>query len=480
MAVDIVIQNGVVVTPGGIVRGGVAVEDERIVAVGSEGGLPSGRRSIDAQGHYIIPGLIDAHVHLGPGGLNWPDTAADFSTESRAAAYGGVTTALVFLFSLDSYLPVFDDLVAMGEANSLVDFAYHAGINSAAQIAEIPALVERGVTSFKHFFTANRRAGTRIIEALDAGLMYASFATIAAAGGIAQVHAEDIDLIQLHETSMRASRRTDLAAWSLSRPPLCEALAIAQVALIAKETGARAYIVHLSSAAGVEAVERAQRAGVDLVAETCPQYLTLDQGMERDVGCWGKLIPPLRTAADQERLWQALRDGTVTTLGTDHVPLDLAAKQCGGDQFGDIWKARLGIANGMEHLLPVMLSAGLASGRLDIEALVRLACANTAKVFGLYPRKGAIQAGSDADLVIVDPTIEGAIGPGFYHGVAHEWSPFFGFPIRGLARLTMVRGTVVMEDRELVDDTPRGRYLRRSVAEAAAHGVGPSFGKVLR
>jgi len=266
MAVDTVIQNAVVVTPGGIVHGGVAVDGERIVAVGSEGGLPAGRRVIDAQGHYVIPGLIDAHVHLGPGGLNWPQTAADFRTESRAAVHGGVTTALVFLFSLDSYLPVFDDLIAMGESNSLIDFAYHAGVNSAAQIAEIPALVERGVTSFKHFFTANRRAGTGIIEALDAGLMYASFGAIAAVGGLAQVHAEDIDLIHLHETQVRASGRRDLEAWSLSRPPMCEALAIEQVALLARETGARAYIVHLSSAAGVEAVCRHRPRRGDLSA----------------------------------------------------------------------------------------------------------------------------------------------------------------------------------------------------------------------
>jgi len=189
--------------------------------------------------------------------------------------------------------------------------------------------------------------------------------------------------------------------------------------------------------------------------------------MEGSIGCWGKLIPPLRTAVDQERLWRALQEGSVTTMGTDHVPIDLAAKQCGGAQFGEIWTARLGIPNGMEHLLPVMLSAGLAAGRLDVEALVRLACANTAKVFGLYPRKGAVQAGSDADLVIVDPSIRGTIERGFYHGVAHEWSPFFGYPIHGLARLTMVRGTVVMEDRQLVDTCRRGRYLRRPLAGAA-------------
>jgi dihydroorotase-like cyclic amidohydrolase len=184
----------------------------------------------------------------------------------------------------------------------------------------------------------------------------------------------------------------DLEAWSLSRPPICEAIAIEQIAMIAKETRARAYIVHLSSAAGVEAVERAQRAGVDLIAETCPQYLILDQSMEEQIGCWGKLIPPIRKKADQERLWQALRDGSVTTLGTDHVPSDLATKQNGGKRFGDIWNARLGLPSSMEHLLPLMLSAGVNAGRLDMEALVRIGSENTAKVFGLYRRQSRLHA----------------------------------------------------------------------------------------
>jgi dihydroorotase-like cyclic amidohydrolase len=159
MAVDILVRNGLVVTPGGLISGDLAIEGERIVAVGVESGLPSARRTIDARGHYVVPGFIDAHVHLGPGGINWPPTAKDFHTESRAAAYGGVTTALVFLFSLDSYLPVLDNLMRWGEDNSVIDFAYHAGINSAAQIAEIPALVARNhlVQTFLHGLSSRGR-----------------------------------------------------------------------------------------------------------------------------------------------------------------------------------------------------------------------------------------------------------------------------------------------------------------------------------
>ena len=268
MTVDTVVGNGLVVAPGGIIRGGVAIEGERIVAVGPDAGLPPARRRIEAGEGYIIPGFIDAHVHLGPGGVDWPPTARDFYTESRAAAFGGVTSALVFLFSLDSYLPVFDDIVAWGQQNSVIDFAFHAGINSFDQIAEIPALAALGITSFKHFFTANRRSGHGIIEAMDQGSLYASFRAIAATGGLAQVHCEDIDLINFHEAAVRAGGRRDLEAWSLCRPPLSEALAIAQVGMIAREAGTRAYVVHLSSAAGLEAVERAKHSGADLTAET--------------------------------------------------------------------------------------------------------------------------------------------------------------------------------------------------------------------
>jgi dihydropyrimidinase len=466
VTIDTVILNGRVVTPGGVIDGGVAIEGERIVAVGLGDGLPPARRTIDAGGNYVIPGFLDAHVHLGPGSLDWPKIAQDFRTESRAAAFGGVTTALVFLFSLDSYLPVFDDLIRWGEESSVVDFAYHAGINFPAQIEEIPALVEHGITSFKHFFTAYRGEGGGTIEAMDPGLLFRSFRTIGAVGrgAVAQVHAEDMDLIRVHQEEIKASGRKDLEAWSLARPPICEAIVIDQIASIARETGARPYIVHLSTAAGVEAVERAQRSGVDLVAETCPQYLTLTQTMESEIGGWGKVNPPVRTTADQDRLWQALRDGSVTTMGTDHAPLDLAMKMRGGNQFDDIWTVGLGIPSGMEHLLPLLLSAGLGGDRLDVEQLVRVGSENTAKAFGLYPRKGVLQPGADADLVIVDPSIRGEIGRDFYHGVAREWSPYFGYPIRGLPVLTMVRGTIVVENRELVDPTPRGRYLPRPVA----------------
>jgi dihydropyrimidinase len=183
--------------------------------------------------------------------------------------------------------------------------------------------------------------------------------------------------------------------------------------------------------------------------------------MKEQIGCCGKVNPPLRTKADQERLWQALRDGGVTTLGTDHVPSDLATKQNGGKQFGDIWMSRPGLPSGMEHLLPLLLSSVISAGRLDIQALARIGSENTAKLFRLYPRKGTLQPGSDADLVIIDPTIEGQIGRDLYRRVAHECSPYFGYSLLGLPILTMVRGSVVMESGTLVDERSHGRFLRR-------------------
>jgi dihydropyrimidinase len=188
--------------------------------------------------------------------------------------------------------------------------------------------------------------------------------------------------------------------------------------------------------------------------------------MEAEIGGWGKLIPPIRQKADQARLWQALKDGSVTTFGTDHVPVDFKMKHRGGKakQFNDIWNIGLGIPNGMEHLLPVTWSAGIAAGRLTVEELVKIGSENTARAFGLYPKKGALQEGSDADIVIVDPDAEGEIGRNFYHGLARDWSPYFGFRLHGLPVMTMVRGEVVMEQRKLSDTTSRGRYLARGLA----------------
>jgi dihydroorotase-like cyclic amidohydrolase len=225
--------------------------------------------------------------------------------------------------------------------------------------------------------------------------------------------------------------------------------------MIAKETGARAYIVHLSSAAGVEAVERAQRAGVDLIAETCPQYLILDQGMEEQIGCWGKLAHrsgKKQIRSDCGRRYAAAASQRLAQITCRAIWLRSRMAE---------WMSRPGLPSGTEHLLPLLLSSGVSAGRLDMQALVRIGGENTAKVFGLYPRKGALQPGSDADLVIIDTKIEGQIGRDFYHGVAHEWSPYFGYPLHGLPTLTMVRGSVVMERGALVDERSHGRFLRR-------------------
>ena len=472
--IDLVIRNGRVVTPAGVMHGGVAVAGEAIVAVGADRTLPPARRTIDAHEQYVLPGLIDAHVHMASeedasiaAGLE-----ANMPVETEGALYGGVTTFGHFVGQRNEPLvPNVLSTIREGDRWSHVDYFMHAIVSTESHFAEQPEVYQLGVTSFKHFFNAYRPRPGEGLSWLggpsDAGMLFRSlrFCADAEHPGVVIVHAEDIDLIVVLEEELQATGRRDLGAWSEARPNAAEASRIAMAIELAKQAGAPLYVAHLSTGEGTDLVAAARREGWPLWAEVTPHHLTHTGAMEAEIGCWGKVNPPLRGARDLERLWRAFHDGGITCLGSDHGTggRTRATKEKGGGKHDNIWAARSGNRGGMEHFLPVLMTSGVNAGRISIEDLVRVGSTNTAKAFGLCPRKGALIPGADADIVIVDPDLEATVDDDFYHCLC-EVSVYRGWKFKGLARTTMVRGRIMMEDRVTVGSTGWGRYLPRGRA----------------
>jgi dihydropyrimidinase/dihydroorotase len=476
VTVDLVIRNGRVVTPAGVIGGGVAIDGERIVAVGADATLPPARRAIDAREQYVLPGLIDAHVHMGSeeDASIAEGLARNMPGETDGALHGGVTTFAHFVGQRNEpLLPNIETTVREGNRWSRTDYFFHAIVSTEAHYAELPAVWERGVTSFKHFFNAYKPRPTEGLSWLggpsDAGMVLRSLRFCAARGapGICIVHCEDIDIIDVLETELTGAGRVDLGAWSDARPNVAEYSRIAQAIDLAREAGAPIYIAHLSTREGADRVAAARRKGWPVWAEVTPHHLTHTGSMEEEVGCWGKVNPPLRAAADVDRLWRAFHDGGVTCLGSDHGTggRTHATKAKGGPKHGNIWQARSGNRGGLEHFLPVLMTFGVHAGRISIEDVARVGASNTAKVFGLYPRKGALLPGADADVIVVDPDREAVVDERFYHCLA-ETSVYHGYRFRGMARTAVVRGRVMMDDYETVGEPGWGRYLPRGSAAA--------------
>lgn len=474
--VDLVIRNGLVVTPGGVVRGGLAIDGERIAAVGADTTLPQARRVIDAREQWVIPGLIDAHVHMG----SEEDASIEdglrenMPVETDGALHGGVTTFAHFVGGAGKPLaPAIATTIREGNRWSRVDFFMHAFIMGEDHLAEQPCVYGYGVTSFKHFFNAYKPRNTEdpgfawLGGPIDAGQLYRSLRFCAQQGypAVGIVHAEDIDLISAMEQDVRATGRADLAAWTEARPNVAEAMRIRMAIDVARTAGAPIYIAHMSTGEGADLVAEARRRGEPVWAEVGPSWLTHTAEMEREVGCWGKVNPPLRYARDIDRLWRGLHDNGVTCLGTDHGTggRTRAMKEKGGGRHDNIWNARAGVRGGLEHLLPVMMTFGVNRGRISMEDLARVGSTNTAKVFGLYPRKGALVAGADADIVIVDADREETVDDRFYHCLC-DVSIYHGWQFKGMARTTLVRGRVMMEDFETVEKPGWGAYVPRGPA----------------
>jgi dihydroorotase len=443
---DLVINNGTVVSADSTINASVAIKDGVILAVGAADAMPRARQTLDAAGLHLLPGAIDDHVHFRDPGYPHKE---DFASGTIAAAFGGVTT----VFDMPNTLPTVESAEAlaakqtMAAAKAYVDFGLYAvlGENS---IARVPELIEAGAIGFKLYMgnTFGR------IPTPSTGAMLEAFEVVAPTGKRISLHAETNSIMERREGKLRAAGRVDPLAHLDSRPEVVAIEAVSRAAILAEWTGARAHVLHISSAGELRPLAEAKARGVDISGETCPHYLMLST--EDYARCGGviRVNPPVREARNQEPLWAALQDGTIDVIATDHAPHSFEEKT-----RNDIWTVDCGFA-GVETQMPLMLTA-IAEGRGTICDYVRWSAANPAKLWGLYPRKGVIQAGADADIAIVDLNRRWTISDAETHSIA-KVTPWDGREVQGLPLHTIVRGRFVVKDRVLQEGT---RGFGRSV-----------------
>jgi dihydroorotase (multifunctional complex type) len=442
---DLRIDGGLVARLNGEPRvESVGVRDGAVVAIGDVLDLPA-RRVIDADGLYVLPGAIDTHVHLG-----FTDRDLEWETETRLAALGGVTTPLIYFRSTDAYWKPLAEFIDAGERDAFVDFGVHMGVLHDDHLAEFDRLVDHfDLRSIKMYTTYKDGELARFgVVGQDDGFIIDVMRKAAARGDVVvNVHCENDDIAKRGERFWAQPDASPAARWSQMRPPVAEVEAIRRIGLFARETGARVHVPHVSSARALQAAVDERALGAMLSIESCPQYLLPQEAGTR--GALAKVNPPIRVDESGEAMWEALRDGALDTLGTDH------ACWCRADKSGDsITDARPGFP-GLGTLVPIVMD-NVLSGRIRLSDYVR-ANARAAEIFDL-PGRGQVTPGQRADLVLVDPAAERTVDAAKLGGTS-DFSPFEGLRLRGWPVMTVLHGQVIAENGELTLPAS-GRYVR--------------------
>jgi dihydropyrimidinase len=461
MTFDIVIVNASIVVPkAGIVNTNIVIKDGR-VAEFTPDEVQADRR-IDAEGLYALPGLIDPHVHYGV--YTSIDKAAE--TESRSAAIGGVTTMMRMFRLYGSYKEKLKVHLDASERSHIIDYAYHASVLTPEHVSEIDYCVNAGITSFKLYMNLRGEVGTIYMDMdpytdklvsgsvnTDDALAKSMMKTAASHNAIVLTHAEDPDICNAEMQKAMKQGRNGLNVWSECRPSKSEHDTIVKVSTWARENKCKLYLPHIGSSEAIDAITKERKNGTELFVETCPHYLTHSTDFQNIAA---KVVPPIRSKDDVQRMWEAVRYGTVNCIGTDHVANRLEMKR--GD--GDIWSALAGFP-GIATMLPVLLSEGVNQGRIRIEKVAELTSYNTAKIFGMFPRKGTIAIDSDADIVLVDLKKEQEVTPELLQSYS-DYTIYDGMTLKGWPITTIVRGQVVMEDGQVVGKPGYGKFIARS------------------
>jgi dihydroorotase len=443
---DLVIRGGTVVSPDSAFEASVAIADARIVAVGSDAAMPPARETLDARGLHVLPGAIDVHVHFRDPGYphkeDWQTgTAATLADKHRIAA-----------------------------AAAHVDFGLY-GLLGEDTIAHVPALVEGGVIGFKLYM--GNTFGK--IPCPSTGAMLEAFEVVARTGKRVSLHAETNSIMERRETRMRDAGRLDPLAHLAARPAVVAVEAVSRAAILAEWTGARIHILHISSAEELRPLREAKARGVDITGETCPQYLFLSSDDYSRLGGIIRVNPPVREARNQEPLWAALADGTVDIVATDHAPHAPDEKT-----RNDIWTVDCGFP-GVETQMPLMLTA-VNAGRMSICHYVRWSAVNPAKIWGLYPSKGVVQVGAQADLALVDLGRRWTVDDALLQSRS-KITPWHGRQVRGLPIHTLVRGRFVMRERALLADTRgwgRSVHATQHLPQAAPRNADQAMDAIVR
>lgn len=456
----LLVKNGSVVTPEGVQELDILCENGTIAALLERGVEVPVDEVVDAAGKIVFPGFIDPHVHSRDPGLTEKE---DFSHSTLGALVGGVTTVLEMpnaVPPVDS-VEVFHERRAQHEKVAWVDFGLWGMSIGDSNVDDLAPMIKAGAVAIKIFWGYALRRDTRqlvynigdepaenLVLPPDNGSVLRVFRAVAAAGGLLAAHCEDRDILAASEVNLGHPIESydDLLA---ARPDIAESTSIAVASEFSRATGCRFHVVHMASEKGAEVVRAARALGIQVTAETCPQYLSLTDEDYASVGPMMKVYPPIRTARDQQALWEAIDDGTIVSIGSDHAPHTVEEKSRGlaTQPAGGV---------GCETFGPVVLDA-MFKGKSSVERIAEVMSSSTAKLYGLYPRKGAIRPGSDADLTIVDP--------GYSYTVKNDdlvakqpTSAWNGFELTGVPTMVILRGEVAMKDRKPVGEH-RGRFI---------------------
>jgi allantoinase len=426
-SVDLVIKNSKMVLEARVVEGGVGVLDGKICIIATDEHLPDATTIIDADGNYLLPGLIDGHAHIHDEHMLEHE---DYTTGSRAAAAGGVTTIINMPLTSQIDTPkLVDNEIEQGQSMSLVDFSMYAGMMNSENVQIIYSMIEKGIAAFKAFTCEPFQTNDGVITNL--------LSEVSEFGGHVTIHSENQGVLDEFKKGFQDEWDAPISH-SLSRPNLAEQMAVRQVIGIVGQTGGHLHIAHISTREGLHEVEQGQQMGYLVTTEVCPHHLVFQRDEMNRLGPKSKMNPPLRSKEDRAALWAGLLRGAIDMVVSDHAPCPIEKKEAGTKDIRDAWSG----VDGIQMILRVLLSEGINKARLTLHRLVKAASRNPAKIFGLYPKKGTIQVGSDADLILVDLSKEEKITADMMFSKC-GWTLYEGMTMKGALIRTFVRGVQV-------------------------------------
>lgn len=459
MMMELLIKGAQVVFAEGVSTADIGVKEGKIAGIYAPGLSPQANQVLDATGLFIFPGVIDPHMHLGI----YNDMALDFREDTKAAALGGITTIVNYYRGKESYQESVPKLIEVGGKNSLIDFAFSLGLLTKQHVAEVEGYArELGITSYKFYRNyqddVKRIFGSEDPLTLDSGDMMfilRKFAEISPTLNLC-VHCEEMDLQRQVAARVKAEESQDsLAYFARTSPDYAETVSVMGALYLNKIVHGNLYIVHMSAGSSVDFIAGApELINQGVTVETCPHYLVLTE--ESPCNLLAKVNPPIHTAQDAEKLWEGIRNGLITTLGSDNCPSNLAKKYSKGK---DVWGILPGFP-GAGVILPVLISEGYHKRGIPLETLARLSSGNTAKALNLS-QKGVIQVGADADFAIVDLNWERKVTPEVFGSC--DYSVYEGMTFKGWPRFTISRGEVIAENGKITAESGRGQYLKRSL-----------------
>lgn len=450
--VDTVLHGGSVVIGASVQEQDIAIAGGRTIAIGTPETMPDAERVIDLTGMLVLPGLIDAHSHF---------TYDDIAQGTLLSAHGGITTTIPFLGGSDS-IP---DIIERGQAEAagaVIDYAFHVILwpnpdsDYLPLVAGVEEGVARGVRSYK-MFMGYRRFGRNL--ATD-DFLYAAFKEMRSHGALPMVHAENADLIFALERDLIAEGKVTPEHYPASRPTVCETEAISRAADLAAAAQSPLYVVHLTTPEGLAIIEDRRAQGQPLYTETCPQYLLLTEAEMQRLGPRAKIGPPMRTPAQLEGMWRGIQRGAIPIVASDHSPHDPALKEPGWRNifYNDDGQPIPFGAPSAETIVPLLYAKGIVERGLPVWWLARVMSENPARMFGLYPRKGVIAVGSDADVTVIDPAATTTFRAEQMHSRT-GYTPYEGWTLPGAPVLTMIRGQIVLDRGEVKQERGFGTYL---------------------